>query len=308
MTSVVDRQAHGEAAFGPPTPGGGALRSVTLRYTAHMFADVHARVLRNERLTAGYNVLALEAPALAAGVEPGQFVMIRTAPGTDPLLRRPFSVFEVLREGTEVIGFSILNKRAGVGTSRLAEASVNERFWCLGPLGHPFSLAAARSEAWMVAGGVGLAPFATLAERLREQGTVPRLFYGARTADELFRVELFESLGVLVEIATEDGSRGTPGRVTAPLAAAIDGLAEGDAVTLYACGPSAMMQAVATMARSSGRDVEVSLEQVMGCGTGGCYSCVVGVRRDGRTRYVRSCLDGPVFSSAELDWSTVGAH
>ena len=59
--------------------------------------DVDAEVLWNRRLSSDYNVLGLAAPAIAARVEPGQFVMIRTGDGQDPLLRRPFSVFEILR-------------------------------------------------------------------------------------------------------------------------------------------------------------------------------------------------------------------
>ena len=58
--------------------------------------DVDARVLWNRRLSPDYNVLALEAPAIAAATEPGQFVMIRPGHDLDPLLRRPFSIFEIV--------------------------------------------------------------------------------------------------------------------------------------------------------------------------------------------------------------------
>ena len=67
----------------------------------------------------------------------------------------------------------------------------------------------------MVAGGVGLAPFVTLAMRLQQLGTPTTLFYGARTAAELYYVDFFERLGVHVVLATEDGTRGVRGRVTA---------------------------------------------------------------------------------------------
>ncbi len=128
----------------------------------------------------------------------------------------------------------------------------------------------------MVAGGVGLAPFVTLAEALQARGTTTRLFYGARRAAELHYVELFERLGVEPVLATEDGSRAHAGlrdraRSTRPWPPCP---ARGD-VRLYACGPTPMMRAVAALAASRGTPCDVSLEQVMGCGLGGCYSCVV---------------------------------
>ena len=130
--------------------------------------DVAAKVMANRRLSADYNVLALAAPTIAAAAQPGQFVMVKAAGGCDPLLRRPFSVFEIIRDdaGTP-LGLSILSKRIGPSTRLVYEAGSGDLVSCLGPLGRPFSLVSPPAEAWMVAGGVGLAPFATLAEALR---------------------------------------------------------------------------------------------------------------------------------------------
>jgi dihydroorotate dehydrogenase electron transfer subunit len=265
--------------------------------------DVQARVLRNIHLSSDCNVLVLEAPAIAAAALPGQFVMIRTSPGTDPLLRRPFSVFEILREGGAPSAISILCKRVGPGTARLYSVGAGEHLPVLGPLGRPFQPAAPPAEGWMVAGGVGLAPFAALAGVLRDLGTPLRLFYGGRTAADLFYTDWFESRGVGLDLATEDGSRGARGFVTAPLAEALRAQPAGRPVTLYACGPEPMLKAVADLARLHGRPSQLSTERVMGCGMGGCYGCVVSVRDgEGRPHFVRSCLDGPVFSGEELVW------
>ncbi len=266
--------------------------------------DVPALVLRNERLSADYNVLFLEAPAIAAASLPGQFVMIRTAAGSDPLLRRPFSVFEILRDGTGApSGLSVLSKRIGPGTARLYDAAAGDRLPVLGPLGKPFTLVSAPAEAWMVAGGVGLAPFATLAEALAEAGVKARLFYGGRTRADLFYLDWFASRGVALELATEDGSLGAHGRVTVPLEAALRARAEDVPVTLYACGPEPMLKGVAGLSRAYGCPSQVSTERIMGCGLGGCYSCVVRVRDEaGAPRFVRSCLNGPVFSGDDLVW------
>ena len=267
-------------------------------------ADVQARVLRNARLSADYNVLYLEAPVIAAASLPGQFVMIRTAGGTDPLLRRPFSVFEILREAAgPPTGISVLCKRIGPGTARLYDAAAGDSLPVLGPLGKPFSLVPPPAEAWMVAGGVGLAPFASLAEAFRIAGAKARLFYGGRTRADLFYLDWFESRGVALDLATEDGSLGAHGRVTAPLDEALRARADGFPVTLYACGPEPMLKAVASLARLHGCPSQLSTERIMGCGLGGCYSCVVRVRGgDGAPRFVRSCLNGPVFDGSDLIW------
>ena len=266
--------------------------------------DVDAVVVSNNHLSNDYNVLVLAAPAVASQAQPGQFVMVKPGVGNDPLLRRPFSVFEVLRHAAgRVTGLSLLNKRVGVTTRMLFDLSPGDRVRCLGPLGLPFSLAKPPEQAWMVAGGVGLAPFATLAEALQERHVRTTLFYGGRSADDLFHIDEFRQRGVSLTLATDDGSRGVHGTVTVPLARAFDNADQTTPIRVYCCGPTAMMRAVTDLATTHGRGIEVSLEQVMGCGLGGCYSCVVPVRHDGGPAHlVRSCLEGPVFDGGTVVW------
>jgi len=271
-----------------------------------MAVDVSAEVIANTRLSSDYNVLALAAPTIAAAAFPGQFVMLKSSPGLDPLLRRPFSIFEHLRDPDGApTGISILNKRVGIGTSQLYTARPGDRIAVLGPLGRPFVPVHPPEEAWMVAGGVGLAPFATLAEELADRGTPMTLFYGARTAADLYYRDLFTEMGAHLVLATEDGSAGTHGRVTIALERELRALRPDHRVTIYACGPTPMMHAVAQLGAEYGRYVSVSLEPTMGCGMGGCYSCVVRVRIGDDTRFVRSCLDGPVFDASIVIWDAL---
>jgi dihydroorotate dehydrogenase electron transfer subunit len=268
-----------------------------------MAVDVVAEVLSNTRLSSDYNVLALAAPDVARQAQPGQFVMLKTSAGLDPLLRRPFSIFEHLRDASgALVGLSILNKNVGVGTSLLFHARQGDRLSVLGPLGRPFVPVDPPRQAWMVAGGVGLAPFVTLAEALAERRTPMTLFYGARSARDLYYASLFEQLGCTLVLATEDGTRGEAGRVTLPLQRALATLGQSPAPMLYACGPTPMMRAVATLGASSNVPVSVSLEPAMGCGMGGCYSCVVPIRQGPSSHFVRACLEGPVFDATTLVW------
>jgi dihydroorotate dehydrogenase electron transfer subunit len=212
-------------------------------------------------------------------------------------------VFRILRDGQgSATGLTILSKRIGTTTRQLYAAEQGARVQCLGPLGRPFTRPDRDTDVWMIAGGVGLAPFATVAERLAPKGVALTLFYGARRAEELFYLDYFENLGVRLALSTEDGSRGDRGRVTTPLRRALAQSAGDRPILLHACGPEPMLAAVAHLAAEFGRPCEVSVERVMGCGLGGCYSCVVPVKTPAGAHHVRSCIGGPVFDAATLVW------
>jgi dihydroorotate dehydrogenase electron transfer subunit len=266
--------------------------------------DVPATVIANTRLSHDYNVLALAAPEIAQSTIAGQFVMVKPAAGDDPLLRRPFSVFEVLHDDQRrATAISILVKRIGITTRLLYGARPGDVIACLGPLGRPFRAVERPEAGWMVAGGVGLAPFWTLARDLAAQRIDATLFYGARRGEELFYLDYFKRLGVRLVLTTEDGSVGEKGRVIAPLDRALAERPANQPVTIYACGPEGMLAATARTAAAHGRPCEVSVERIMGCGMGGCYSCVVPMKAaDGRFHHVRSCLAGPVLDAAEIGW------
>ena len=104
-------------------------------------------------------------------------------------------------------------------------------------------------------------------------------------------------------LTTEDGSVGERGRVVAPLDRLLAARAAASPIVIYACGPEGMLAATARVAAKHGRPCQVSVERIMGCGLGGCYSCVIPMRGDdGRFRHVRSCLAGPVLAADQIRW------
>jgi dihydroorotate dehydrogenase electron transfer subunit len=219
------------------------------------------------------------------GHAPGQFAMLRAEGGpghTDPLLPRPMAVF---RGDARALEFRF--KVVGRGTARLAQLRPGARVSLLGPLGRGFP--PGDGPALLVGGGTGIASLYELAQRL---GRAARVVLGARTAAEVLALEDFEKLPVALTVTTEDGSRGTRGRVT-------DALELPPGLTVYACGPDAMMRAVAARAAAAGLRCFVSLESPMACGFRICLGCAV--RTPDGIRYV--CHDGPVFDAAELGWS-----
>ena len=267
--------------------------------------DIDAVVLSNDRLSEFYNVIKLSAPDIARSTQPGQFVMVRKNHDSAALLRRPFSVFETLFDNQKnPIGFSIFNKRIGLVTNSLFNLITGDRLQCLGPLGRPFTIPSRLSSAWMIAGGVGLAPFATLAQSLKKNSVATHLLYGGRSAEDLYYIDWFERLGVRVMLTTEDGSRGNKELVTVSLQRELKKKTEKE-LKIYACGPTPMMREVVAIGNEYGYSTEVSLEPVMGCGLGGCYSCVVSVKGDSKNEsnhLVRSCLHGPVFPGNKVNW------
>src|SRR5436853_4519685 len=98
-----------------------------------MPVDVAAEVMANTPLSDDYNVLALRAPAIAGAVVPGQFVMVKASASHDPLLRRPFSVFEIFRDQDGApLGISLLNKRIGSSTRLIYSVKPGQSIACLG--------------------------------------------------------------------------------------------------------------------------------------------------------------------------------
>lgn len=251
-----------------------------------------AEILENVAENGPNRRLRLAVGAAWPASEPGQFVMLSpgslpAAPRFDPLLPRPMAIFR--REGGAL---DVLYKVTGRGTALLAAARPGERIRVVGPLGHGFLLPEAGERAVLVGGGTGIASLYDLAARASQEGPVTAIL-GAQTAEALMAVDAFSALGVDLGITTEDGSLGLRGRVTELLGQKLAGR-----VRVYACGPTAMMRAVAEMAERAGRPCLVSLENRMACGFGVCLGCAVPRRGGGGFGLV--CKEGPVFPSAGL--------
>lgn len=241
----------------------------------------------------GYSLLVLEAPRIAAEAAPGQFVHIRVPALEETALRRPFSIFDA-KDGM----LEILYKRVGRGTAALNMAKPGDTMSVLGPLGHGFPEKCA-GVPLLVGGGFGVAPLWFLARRLKSVGLSPKLFVGGRTKDDLLALDRFESLGVPVAKATNDGSAGVKGLVTDPLDDELAACrAAGRRFELFACGPDPMLRAVAQRATGTGSKGWISMDRHMVCGVGACYACIQKTVRGNS----RCCIEGPVFDAADLVW------
>jgi dihydroorotate dehydrogenase electron transfer subunit len=262
--------------------------------------DTPAPVIRHDALGRGHFLLTLECPGIAREARAGQFVMLRTREGLDPLLRRPMSIFRVLpgRRGR----IQILYKIVGQGTRCLSERSAGQTVPTLGPLGNGFRLPPPGTRAVLVSGGIGIAIFPFLVESLRAaRREKPLLVYGARAKHDLVGLDFFRERRVPMRLATEDGSLGTKGFVThllEPLLAGRDGAAR---MEIFACGPTPMLRAVGALALRAGVPSQLALESQMPCGIGVCLGCVVRCPGDASGPiFRRVCTEGPVFGADEV--------
>lgn len=282
--------------------------------------DTLATVVTNRELTPGYRLLTLDVDQ-DIRARAGQFAMLKAHTAFEPLLRRAFAVYQV--HGRRRLSF--LYQVLGRGTQALGEVGAGGKVDILLPLGNAWPVGdevaaftspggnpsgATRSgrprKAIVVAGGIGSASVLMLCEALRAAEVETQIFFGAanhRVASGC-GLEDFRALGLPLVLATDDGSLGEKGFVTAPLERHLrEGGGEG--ATVYACGPWVMMRRVAEIAAAFAVGCLVSLEAPMGCGFGVCVGCVVAMQTDaplGYESYKRVCIDGSIFPAERIRW------
>ncbi len=248
---------------------------------------VKAGIVRNTEIGVNVKELVLYAPEIAAQAVPGQFLHVRVVDSYHPLLRRPLSISSAdCIAGT----VSTIYRVVGQGTACLAALSSKDSVDCMGPLGNGFVIHGQRPL--LVGGGMGLAPLLFLAGAL-----CPRpieILMGGRTKEEMFWANMFHDKCDAIHITTDDGTLGSCG-VTLDLLPEV--LRSGTFDAIYTCGPRIMMEGVAKAANATNIPCQVSLEEYMACGIGGCLSCTC-AGTDGVRKKV--CTDGPVFWAQEV--------
>lgn len=257
-----------------------------------------ARILFNHRLGAAYYRMGLKCSEGFLDAVPGQFVMLKADSGSSPLLRRPFSIHQLI-EKPPGPGLMILYKVVGESTAKMAACKKGETVDIFGPLGSGFRFDRHWRRLFLVAGGVGVAPLVLLASSLAKNDldlSASTVFLGGRSGEDLLCEAEFRALGLNVHLTTDDGSIGDPCLVTHPLEAA---LARRRPDAVFACGPMEMLRCVAGLAEKHRIACQVSMETMMACGMGACLGCAVD-SRDTTSRYLHACLDGPVFDTSAL--------
>ena len=276
-----------------------------------------AEVLQHQALDAGQYVLRLAARACAERALPGSFIHLRCH---DELpMRRPMSI---MRADPDAGWIEILYKAHGRGTRKLAGVKVGDYLNLLGPIGKPFKLRGYRRLPLLIGGGVGIPPMVFLAAHIMQRATAvtPFVMMGSelpfpfrpRPSNIMVTgipdatiacMPLLEDWGIACRLSSKQGYPGCyHGFVTDLARAWLDNLsaAQRRQVEIFSCGPTPMLQAVATLAREFSLPCQVSVEEYMACATGGCAGCAIPVYRNGETSMQRVCVEGPVFQVEEV--------
>lgn len=249
--------------------------------------------------------MRLKAPEVSQDALPGQFIHIKCSKDNYPLLRRPLSIHRIDKEKGEIF---ILFQVVGEGTKLLTKRLIGDDLNILGPIGNGFNIYPESKKIMIVGGGMGVAPLLALCEESIRQGKEVRVLIGALKKELVIGEESIISLGVKVDIATDDGSCNHKGLVTDLLERTIK---EGWlADQIFACGPKPMLKKISEIALKVNIDYQVSLEERMGCGIGVCLGCVCKIKakekniNQNQIKYIykRVCVDGPVFGGSEVVW------
>ena len=179
--------------------------------------------------------------------QPGQFVML-WLPGIG---EKPFSI-----AGNSPLALTIVD--VGPFSHAVHALQPAERIWLRGPYGQGYAPSGQRLL--LVGGGYGAAPLLFLAKTARDAGTA---------ADILLQDD-FQKLGARVWVATDDGSLGQKGLVTA---AAETALHANRPDGIYACGPVKMLEALESLGAKHHLPCQLSWEAHMRCGIGLCGHC-----------------------------------
>jgi dihydroorotate dehydrogenase electron transfer subunit len=267
-----------------------------------------AEILSHEAFAGDQYVMRVLAPGCAKRALPGQFAHITVDPQRP--MRRPISI---MRASAEEGWMDFLYKAVGEGTVLLAQREVGSFVNLMAPIGTPFEIRERRPL--LIGGGVGMPPMVCIAESLKNSERQPLVILGsevpfpfdARPSQIMLpgmpdgviaAMPLLEDWGIASRLASLQGYPGCFDGYVTDLARcwldALDQEARAE-VGVYACGPHPMLQAVVSLARDYGLPVQVSLEEFMACGVGGCAGCVVEVQTDAGPAMQRVCVDGPVF-------------
>ena len=276
-----------------------------------------ARIVRQSAFEGEQFVLRLEAPACARLAEPGSFVHLTCDPSIP--MRRPLSIMRADRAAGWI---DVLYKIVGPGLRALAGRKPGETVSIIGPIGRPFTVHQERPRTVLIGGGVGIPPMIFLAERLRESGEpwrplmlmgseIPFPFHPRRStlvvpglpAGTIASMPLLEEWDIPSRLASRAGFPGCfEGYVTELAGEWLGSLSSAALaeVELFACGPTPMLAAAAQLARRYVVPCQVSLEEFMACGVGGCAGCTVRVRTAEGDAMKRVCVDGPVFDALQV--------
>ena len=235
----------------------------------------------------GANILPICQEAKA-----GQFLNVYLK-DKSTLLPRPISICSVEENQLEIV-----YKVVGKGTQELSSYMEGDDVRISSSLGNGYQLESLNpgDHALLVGGGVGIPPMIQLAKELVRKNVSVTAIFGYQ--DETFLTEDIMEYCNQLYVCTETGCQGFKGNVV-ELMKAYSLIGN----QVFSCGPKPMLKALARYCEEQKLPLQVSLEERMGCGFGGCVGCTCKIMEEGKLVQKAVCKDGPVFKGNEVIWS-----
>jgi NAD(P)H-flavin reductase len=255
------------------------------------------RVVSNEEIAPQLHRMVIEAPRVARARKPGQFAMVRCAPGRE---RIPLTIAD---DDPAAGTITLIIQAVGISTREIVATPAGAFLSDLaGPLGQPTEVELL-GRVVCVGGGAGTAVLFPLAKALAQAGNELTTIIGGRSEKYVILREELGAISRQVYATTEDGSAGEKGFVTLPLKRLLDDPEQRPAA-VYAVGPVPMMRAICNLTREYGVRTIVSLNPIMVDGTGMCGGCRVTV--GGQIKF--ACVDGPEFDGHQVDFAELATR
>ena len=237
----------------------------------------------------------IEAPAIAAVCQPGQFIILRIDEEGE---RIPLTIADFDRAAGTI---TIVVQAIGKTTRQLQQLGKGDSLAnFIGPLGVPSEIEKLGTVV-VAGGGIGVAPIYPIARALKEAGNKVIAIIAARNQSLLLWEDRMREVSDELIVTTDDGSRGRHALVTEPLKELCEA---GNIDLVYAIGPGVMMKFCAKTTEPYGVKTLVSLNSIMVDGTGMCGACRCSV--GGETKFV--CVDGPEFDGHQVDFDQLLAR
>lgn len=257
-----------------------------------------AELVAKKELTKGIFQFTIKAPEIVEKAKPGNFVEIRVSQNTEPFLRRPISIFNLDRK-QGILEFIFQEK--GKGTKILANTKIGDKIDVMGPLGYGTFQYQNNEKLAVIGGGIGVFPLYELAKCAKKEKKEVSIYLGFRNQEMVVLEEEFKQVADQLTITTDDGSYAQKGFAIDFLRKDIE---SGEIDSIYACGPLPMLRAVQALAEEKNLPCQISLEEKMACGLGGCLGCAIKKKESPKNapEYWHVCKAGPVFDSKLVEF------
>jgi len=254
-------------------------------------------IVENKKYAHNLYKLEVFSPYICRSAEPAQFVNVKCSAEnvSDPLLRRPFSIYDIDKQFNV---FSILFLVKGKGTVFMANLKKGDMLDFVGPLGQGFKVPVNQQKYVLLGGGIGVAPLCLIAKNLIENGKSVSFIAGFK--DETFYLWEKDLIKILRDytIFSENGAFGQKGL---PVSFIYENLGNFKGNQFIVCGPAEMLKQVQSIFKNKNISAMALMEERMACGIGTCMGCVLKIKKsNGEFEYKKICTDGPVFDLMEV--------